>query len=138
MNSLVKFLVTVGSSASIGFGLWHFFVPRIWNWYSYMDTRVIELIIAVRAVNFFFSLSLVLFGVLNLLFTFGGRANRFSTIVLLAATSILWLTRVVLQVIYPQGSISRALQFGMLATFLLITLCYTVLVCILITQRTIV
>jgi len=138
MNSLVKLLVTVASSASIGFGLWHFFVPRIWNWYSYMDTRVTELIIAVRAVNFFFSLSLVLFGVLNLLFTFGGRANRFSTIVLLAATSILWLSRVVLQAIYPQGSISRVLQFGMLATFLLISLCYTVSVCILITQSTIV
>ena len=123
-NSLVKIMVTIGSSASIGLGVWHFFVPRAWNWYSYMDARATELIIAVRAVNVFFSLSLVLFGMLNLLFVCGGKANRYSIIVMLAATCILWLTRLVLQVVYPQGSISSYLQYGMLAAFFIITLCY--------------
>jgi hypothetical protein len=65
--SLAPPLVTVGSIASIGFGVWHFFVPRIWDWNSYLDPSAAELAVAVRAINVFFSLSLVLFGLVNLL-----------------------------------------------------------------------
>ena len=124
MNLFVKVLVTIGGSASIGFGIWHFFVPKVWNWYSYIDPRATELIIAIRAINVFFSLSLVLFGVLNMLFIHGDKANRYSIIVILAATSILWLTRSIFQLVYPQGSINPLLQYGMLAAFISITLCY--------------
>jgi hypothetical protein len=100
---LTKILVTIASSASIGFGVWHFFVPGVWKWYSFIDPNATELIVAVRAINVFFSLSLVLFGLLNLLFILGGNANRYSIITLLAATCILWLTRLSFQVTYPQG-----------------------------------
>jgi len=126
LNTKVKILLMIGSSASIGFGVWHIFVPRLWKWYSYIDPNATELIVAVRAINVFFSLSLVLFGVLNLLFIFNGNANRFSIIALLAATCILWLTRLVVQVIYPQGSLYPGLQFGMLAAFTLVSLSYLV------------
>lgn len=126
MNTLVRILVAIGSSASIGFGIWHFFVPRARNWYSYMDARATELILAVRAINVFFSLSLVLFGLLNLLFVYGGKANRYSIVVMLAATCILWLTRLVFQLVYPQGSINPLLQYGMLSAFAIINLCYLV------------
>jgi len=126
LNTKVKILLMIGSSASIGFGVWHIFVPRLWKWYSYIYPNATELIVAVRAINVFFSLSLVLFGVLNLLFIFNGNANRFSIIALLAATCILWLTRLVVQVIYPQGSLYPGLQFGMLAAFTLVSLSYLV------------
>lgn len=126
MQLLLKLLVTFGSSISIGFGVWHFFVPKAWKWYSYMDPAATELVVAVRAINVFFSLSLVLFGLMNILFIYGGRANRYSVIVLLAATCLLWLTRLVFQIIYPQGSINPALQYGMLAAFAVVTLCYLV------------
>jgi hypothetical protein len=135
MNSLVKILVTIGSSASIGFGIWHFFVPRAWNWYSYIDARATELVVAVRAINVFFSLSLVLFGLLNMLFIWGGKANRYSIVVMLAATSILWLTRLVFQLIYPQGSINPVLQYGMLLVFLVINLCYMISLWIMVSQK---
>ncbi len=124
MDLLVKVLVAIGSTASIGFGLWHFFVPRAWHWYSYMDAEATELIVAVRAINVFFSLSLVLFGLLNGLFVCGGKANRYSIIVMLAATSVLWLTRVALQLVYPQGSMNPVLQYGMLSAFIVVSLCY--------------
>ncbi|MEI7616954.1 MAG: hypothetical protein WCJ54_09635, partial [Actinomycetota bacterium] len=102
MNLLVKILVTIGSIASISFGVWHFFVPKAWKWYSYIDINATELVAAVRAINVFFSLSLVLFGLLNILFIYGDRSNRYSIIVMLAATCILWMTRLVFQLIYPQ------------------------------------
>ena len=126
MGLFVKFLVSVGSIASIGFGIWHFSVPTVWKWYSYIDSNATELIAAVRAINAFFSLSLVLFGVVNMLLVYGDRSNRYSIIVMLAATFILWITRVVFQVIYPQGSLYPGLQYGMLAAFVIVTLCYLI------------
>ena len=126
MDLLVKILVIIGSVSSIGFGIWHFFVPAMWNWYSYIDINATELVVAIRAINVFFSLSLVLFGVVNILFIYGCQSNRYSIIVMLAATCILWLTRVAFQIIYPQGSMNPILQYGMLSTFIIVSLCYIV------------
>ncbi len=124
VNLLVKILVIIGSSVSIGFGIWHFFVPKAWNWYSYIEASATELVVAIRAINVFFSLSLVLFGLINILFIYGSKSNRFSIIVLLGATCVLWLTRVVFQLLHPQGSMNPVLQYGMLTAFAIVTLCY--------------
>jgi hypothetical protein len=130
MNLLIKVLVILGSSASMVFGIWHFFVPTAWKWYSYIDINATELVAAVRAINAFFSLSLVLFGIVNILLIYGDRSNKYSIIVILAATCILWLTRVLFQVIYPQGSLYPGLQYGMLSAFVIVTLCYLIsLIC---------
>jgi hypothetical protein len=126
MNILVKILIMIGSSTSIGFGIWHFFVPKAWNWYSYIDGNATELIAAIRAINAFFSLSLVLFGVVNILLVYGDKSNRYSITIVLAATCILWLTRVAFQVFYPQGSLYPGLQYGMLSAFVIVTLCYLI------------
>jgi hypothetical protein len=126
MNLMVKILVMIGSSVSIGFGIWHFFVPTTWKWYSYIDTNATELVAAVRAINAFFSMSLVLFGIVNILLIYGDKSNRYSIIVMLAATCILWVTRVAFQVIYPQGSMYSGLQFGMLSAFVSVTLFYLI------------
>jgi len=135
LNLLVKILVTIGSIASISFGVWHFFVPKAWKWYSYIDINATELVAAVRAINVFFSLSLVLFGLLNILFIYGDRSNRYSIIVMLAATCILWMTRLVFQLIYPQGSINPALQYGMLSAFIFVFLCYIISLFIIMSQK---
>jgi len=126
LDLFAKILVLSGSFASIGFGIWHFFVPEMWNWYSYIDANATELVAAVRAINVFFSLALVLFGVVNILFIYKDKSNRYSIIVMLAATSILWITRVAFQIIYPQGSINPILQYGMLSAFIIISLCYII------------
>ncbi len=138
MNQLVKILVMIGSSASIGFGVWHLFVPKAWKWYSYIDSNATELVAAIRAINAFFSLSLVLFGVVNILLVYGDKSNRYSIMVVLAATSILWLTRLSFQVIYPQGSLVPGLQYGMLLAFTIVSLCYIIPLMIIVSSRTIV
>jgi len=126
MNLLVKVLVIVGSSASIGFGIWHFFVPKAWNWYSYIDITATELVVAIRAINVFFSLSLVLFGIVNLLFICGEKSNTYSITVMLVATCVLWITRLAFQLINPQGSMNPVLQYGMLSAFIIVCLCYII------------
>lgn len=135
MDLLVKVLVLSGSFASIGFGIWHFFVPEMWKWYSYIDVNATELVAAVRAINVFFSLALVLFGVVNILFIYGDKSNRYSIIVMLAATSILWITRVAFQIIYPQGSINPILQYGMLSAFIIVSLCYIISLYIMVSRK---
>jgi hypothetical protein len=120
----VKTLVTIGSVASIGFGVWHFFVPKVWSWYSYIDASATELVLAVRAINVFFSLSLVLFGLMNLLLAYRHSADRYSLLVVLGATCVLWTARVAMQVVYPQGSMNPMLQYGMLLSFVLVLGCY--------------
>jgi hypothetical protein len=135
MNLLVKILVMIGSSASIGFGIWHFFVPKAWNWYSYIDINATELVVAVQAINGFFSLSLVLFGIVNMLFIYGDKSNRYSIIVILAATCILWMTRLAFQLIYPQGSMNPVLQYGMLTAFIIVSLCYVISLSIMVSKK---
>jgi hypothetical protein len=124
MITLIKILVIFGSLASTGFGIWHFFVPRAWNWYTYINQQATELILAVKAINVFFSLSLVLFGLMNILLILSNKPDRYSIIVVLTATCVLWLTRLVMQILYPQGSINPLLQYGMLTAFILVNSCY--------------
>jgi hypothetical protein len=124
-------VIAAGSIAAIGFGLWHFFVPGMWNWYSFIDARATELLLAVRAVNFFFSLSLLLFGAMNLLFVWHGGTDRFPLLVLLAAGCVLWTARVLLQLYRPQGTLRPGLRYGMLAAFVLVLLCHLVPLCLL-------
>ena len=116
----------IGSGASIGFGIWHFYVPKAWKWYSYIDANATELVAAIRAINAFFSLSLVLFGIVNILLIYGDKSNRYSIMIMLAATCILWLTRVAFQLVYPQGSLNPGLQYGMLSAFMIVSLCYII------------
>lgn len=124
MKLLVTILTSFGSIVSIGFGIWHFFVPRIWNWYSYIEPTATELVIAVRAINIFFSLSLVLLGIANLLIVFKNSPDKFSLMVMLSVSVILWATRTALQFIYPQGSQNPVLQYTMLAIFLAVFCCF--------------
>ena len=119
----MRALTLIGSVCTAGFGIWHFFVPKAWNWYSYIAPEATELVAAVRAINVFFSLSLVLFAVVDVLIVFGAK-SRFASVVLLTATAVLWAVRCALQMIYPQGSVNPALQYGMLAAFVLIFVCF--------------
>ena len=119
-------LTTIGSVLSIGFGIWHFFVPKKWNWYSYIDPKAAELIVAIRAINVFFSLSLVLFGIANILIIYFNIQNQFSLLLLLTLSCVLWFVRSLLQIIWPQGSISVALKYGLLSTFIFVFLCYLI------------
>lgn len=120
---LIKILVSFGSVITAGFGVWHFFVPKLWNWYSYINPQATELVVAVRAINVFFSLYMVLIGVADMLFVYF-HSNRFPLIVMLSATVILWGVRCLMQILYPQGSISPILQYGMLFAFMIVFICF--------------
>ena len=134
-TSAIKLLVTFGSVVSIGFGIWHFFVPNIWDWYSYIDRDATELVIAVRAINIFFSLVLVLLGISNVLIAFRKNPDKFSSTIILSISIILWMSRVILQIIYPQGSQNLTIQYSMLIIFILVFLSFTYALILLLSQK---
>ena len=115
---LYKVLLTIGSTITIGFGAWHLFVPAIWNWYSYFPKEARELVVAVRAINLFFSISLIVFGAIMLVFLYRKSLAVFYVRSIAACLSLLWCIRSLTQVISPQGSINPVLQFGMLGIFI--------------------
>ena len=120
---MIRLLTALGSVCMAGFGVWHFFVPKAWNWYSYIAPEATELAVAVRAINVFFSLSLVLFALVDVLVVFGAK-SRFAGVVVLGATAALWAARCAMQIAFPQGTVNPALQYGMLAAFLLLFACF--------------
>jgi len=123
---LAQVLISISSVISILFGIWHFFVPRIWNWYSYIDAAATELIVAVRAINVFFSAALVIFGMMNIAIVWLERDSKISLVVVISSSCTMWLLRILMQVIYPQGSMNMLLQFGMLGAFILTFALYVV------------
>lgn len=125
-NGRLKILTTLGSLISIGFGTWHFFVPSIWDWYAYFDKEAKELVLAVQAINIFFSLLLILLGAGNLLLVFRKVQDYYSLAIVLSISAIVWATRIALQILYPQGTQIPIIQYSMLVTFVIVFVCFMV------------
>ena len=130
MNRAIVVPTAIAGLATIGFGVWHLFVPKAWNWYAYIDPAATELVIAVRAINVFFSASLILFGLMSWAMVAGERSNRYSRCIVIGAATLLWLLRVAMQLAHPQGSMDARLQAGMLLAFIAIFLCYAIPLCL--------
>ena len=66
----VLYFITVITSALVG--LWHFFVPRMFQWYDYLPTQYENLIVGIDYTNYCFSL--LLFGLSLMLILLGKKA----------------------------------------------------------------
>ena len=66
----VLYFITVVTSALVG--LWHFFVPWMFQWYDYLPTQYENLIVGIDYTNYCFSL--LLFGLSLMLLFFGKKA----------------------------------------------------------------
>jgi len=64
---LYYFILTVSAAV----GLWHFFVPHLYNWYNYLPAQYENLIVAIDWVNYCFSV--FLFGLSLLLIILGRK-----------------------------------------------------------------
>lgn len=116
-RSAVRALVIAPSLVTVGFGAWHFFVPSAWGWYAYIAPEAGELVIAVRALNFLFSLCLVMLGLGDLVLVLRRPREPFALGLLLAASTALWSARVALQLLWPQGTQVPGLAGVMQAVF---------------------
>ncbi len=97
----MKFLYYLGNTLSMLMGVWHFFVPYMFGWYTYIPNQYENLIVGIDWTNFFFSLLLT--GISALLIVLGKKVfikNKEVTIFygLLVFT---WFCRVLITFINP-------------------------------------
>ena len=69
----VKPFYYIGTTISLLFGIWHFFVPYLYDWFLYIPAYE-NLVVGIKYTNFFFSL--LLSGLSILLVVLGGRFFR--------------------------------------------------------------
>jgi len=55
---IIKLLYYTGAMISLLFGIWHFFVPYLYEWFLYIPNEYENLIVGIEYTNFFFSLLL--------------------------------------------------------------------------------
>ncbi|MCR5435692.1 MAG: hypothetical protein K6E97_01355 [Treponema sp.] len=87
----VLYYITVIISTLVG--LWHFFVPWMFQWYDYLPTQYENLIVGIDYTNYCFSL--LLFG-LSLMLTFLGKnalAMNRETVYFYFFLTVVWLFR---------------------------------------------
>ncbi len=116
----------VGGAVTLGFGLWHFAVPGIYGWQSYVPEAPQTLVDAVAATNFFMSFSLSMIGASNIVMPLLADSATPLGRYWLWANVGLWTTRAVYQLVLPQGTYNPALQWGMAGAFVTIDLLFIV------------
>ena len=91
----------VGVVMSILIGLWHFFVPWMFQWYSYIPGEYEVLIVLINWVNLCFSL--FLFGISFILLMWGKKvfACNQEAITIYGFFVIVWIFRVIIAIINP-------------------------------------
>ncbi len=96
-----KIFYYTGLSLSLLVGLWHFFVPAMFQWYRYIPGQYENLIVGIDWTNFCFSLLLSGLSLLLLLLgkkTFSGNKE---VILFYGFLALVWLGRVAISFIKP-------------------------------------
>ena len=93
MKKIVKVFYYISLSISMLVGLWHFFVPTMFNWYDYLPMQYENLIVGIDYTNYCFSA--LLFGSSLVLIILGKSAfslNR-ETFVYYTFLTVVWVFR---------------------------------------------
>ena len=91
----------VGITLSLLVGIWHFFVPRLYRWYSYIPQEYQNLIVGIDYTNLCFSL--LLSGLSFILLVWGKKvfARNKEALTIYGFITLVWLLRASLTVIEP-------------------------------------
>ncbi len=98
---IVKVFYYIGTAFSLLIGIWHFFVPWMFGWHSYIPSQYKNLIVSIDWVNLCFSL--LLSGLSFLLILWGKKvfSGNAEAITLFGFLTFVWIFRVFIAVIIP-------------------------------------
>ena len=96
----VKPLYYIGATISLFFGIWHFFVPYLYDWFLYIPSYE-NLVVGIEYTNFFFSL--LLSGLSILLIALGRKffAGSKDVLIFYGLLVFTWLCRAAITFIIP-------------------------------------
>lgn len=123
----IIYYITVVTSALVG--LWHFFVPWMFQWYDYLPMQYENLIVGIDYTNYCFSL--LLFGLSVMLVILGKRALALSKdiIYFYFFLTVVWLFRACLATFIepwplepiPAAAIGQLIASDLLAVLMIVT-----------------
>lgn len=114
MRKVSKVLFNISCVIGCLVGIWHFFVPYLSKWFSYIPDAPTEIIQSINYINFCFSfmltgISLLLLIVQKKLFDGSKELKIFYVFF-----TLIWLSRIIIQLIWPWPS---SLQVWLLVAF---------------------
>lgn len=128
----ILYYITVVTSALVG--LWHFFVPWMFQWYDYLPMQYENLIVGIDYTNYCFSL--LLFGLSAMLIVLGKRALELNkeVIYFYFFLAVVWLFRACLATFIepwplnpiPAAAIGQLVASDLLAVLMTIVSVYLI------------
>ena len=97
----MKTLYSIGLILSAVVGIWHFSVPYLFQWNSYISSEYKSLIVGIDWIKFFFSLLLTGYSLLLLLFRRKIFSGNKELLVMYAFMVFVWFCRVTITFIDP-------------------------------------
>ncbi len=97
----INAVLIAGLLVSCAFGIWHFFIPYQFRWYSYIPSAPKEIIVSVDWINFFFSLFLTGNSLMLLLFYKRIIEKEIVCFSFYGFLTFVWLTRIVITIVHP-------------------------------------
>ncbi len=122
----LRIAVFIGGIITLGFGIWHFFVPTLYDWGSYMVLLPDELMRGILATNFFLGFSLSIVGALTIIMCIWLWKNLAVMRLWVWTMVLLWAVRFGYQALNPQGQMVPGLAVVMLIIFGLTDLCFLI------------
>ncbi|MFI3200666.1 MAG: hypothetical protein R3Y54_03945 [Eubacteriales bacterium] len=95
---MIKLSYYITTAISMLVGLWHFFVPWMFQWYDYLPMQYENLIVGINYTNYCFSL--LLFGLSLILLILGKKAlsNNREVVIFYSFLTAVWIFRACLAV----------------------------------------
>jgi magnesium-transporting ATPase (P-type) len=98
---VIQVLYITGLALSASIGIWHFFVPEMFQWYSYIPSEYENLIVGIDWTNFFFSMLLSGYSIILILMRKKVFSYEASTLVMYGFMVFVWFCRVAITFIKP-------------------------------------
>ena len=101
MKRYIKIIIIISLVISTLVGLWHFFVPYLYEWYSYIPEAPRAIIVSIDWINFLFSL--LLSGNSIILILFRKKLFKGDSILLTYYGFLVgvWFCRIVITIVHP-------------------------------------
>jgi hypothetical protein len=97
----MNFLYIIGLSLSTLVGLWHFSVPYLFQWYSYIPNEYKSLTVGIDWINFFFSLLLAGYSLLLIIVRKKVFGKNKEMLLMYGFMVFVWFCRVIITFINP-------------------------------------
>lgn len=127
MKRIIMVFFNIACIISCMVGIWHFFAPYAFKWYSYIPDAPIEIYQSINYINFCFSFLLTGISVLLIIVQKQLFANLKELKIFYVFFVLVWLLRVIIQIIWPWPSslqILLVIGFTMEFIFALIPMIY--------------